>query len=445
MRAIHDLIRGGDIPAALHALRQLEHDGRNNAQLLQAVAECYTHCTKHSDAYRCHVRANSLAPNDPRCTYNFAAAAVAVGRIEEAEQLFSRVISIEPRDFDAWQNRSTLRRQTAASNHLEGLERALASVAPGGAGEVALCYALAKELEDLGDYTRSFVYLKRGAQARRRQLSYRVELDVQAIEQIRRVFDAALLSSAPAPSRERGPIFILGLPRSGTTLLDRILSSHSKVESLGELNDLPLSVMHAAGAPCDKMELIRRASQADFTLLGREYQRRVVGYSAAKPYVIDKTPLNFLYLGLIRLAMPAAKIIHLRRHPLDSGYAMYKTLFRMGYPFSYDLDDLGHYLTAWHGLMTHWREALPGGFLDVDYEALVQDQNAVSREVIDWCGLEWELQCEAFHLNPTPAATASAAQVREPMHSRSIGSWLRYQQELEPLARMLRASGVLRA
>lgn len=445
MRTIHGLIRGGDVSAALHALRKLEHEGRDDVRLLQAVAECYTHCTKHADAYRCHVRASSLAPDDARCVYNFAAAAVAVGRIEEAELLFSRVVSIEPRDFDAWQNRSTLRRQTPASNHLEELERALAGVAPGDAGEVALCYALAKELEDLGEYARSFVYLRRGAAARRRQLSYRVEMDVQALEQIRSAFDPGLLRRAPALSRDPGPIFILGLPRSGTTLVDRILSSHSAVESLGELNDLPFAVMHAAGAASDKMDLIRRTARADFAALGREYQRRIAGYGSAKSHVIDKTPLNFLYLGLIRLALPTAKIIHLRRHPLDSGYAMYKTLFRMGYPFSYDLEDLGHYLNAYHALMTHWREALPGGFLDVDYEALVRDQNAVSREIIEWCGLQWEPQCSAFHLNPSPAATASAAQVREPMHSRSVGSWRRYEPELQPLARVLRASGVLQA
>jgi tetratricopeptide (TPR) repeat protein len=445
LRAVHGLIRGGNIPAALHSLQQLELEGRNDAHLLQAVAECYTHCTKHLDAYRCHARAVSLAPRDPRCIYNFAAAAVAIGNIEEAESLFSRVISIEPRDFDAWQNRSTLRRHSAENNHVAELERALSGIAPGHPGEVALYYALARELEDLGEYARSFACLRRGADSRRRKLSYRVEMDLEAIDQVRSAFDSSVLSSAPVPSAGPGPVFIVGLPRSGTTLVDRILSSHSAVESLGELNDLPFAVMHAAGAASDKMDLIRRTAHADFAALGREYQRRVAGYGSTKPCVIDKAPLNFLYLGLIRLALPAAKIIHLRRHPMDSGYAMYKTLFRMGYPFSYDLGDLGRYLHAYHGLMAHWRESLPGGFLDVDYEALVQDQNAQSRRIIEWCGLQWEPQCEAFHLNPAPAATASAAQVREPMHSRSVGIWRRYEQQLEPLARLLRASGVLPA
>lgn len=442
MREVHGLIRGGNVPAALGLLHQLELDGRDDPRLLQAVAECYTHCTKHHDAYRCHVRATAMAPDDPRYVYNMAATALAIGRIDEAEALFSRVIAVEPRDFDAWQNRSTLRRQTPASNHVSELEQALSRVAPGGNGEVALCYALSKELEDLGEYARSFEYLQRGAQARRRQLSYRVEMDLEAIDQIQRAFDRHVLAKAPPPSAEPGPIFILGLPRSGTTLVDRILSSHSQVESLGELNDLPFAVMHAAGAASDKMDLIRRAAQADFAALGREYRRRVAGYGAARPYVIDKTPLNFLYLGLIRLSLPGARIVHLRRQPLDSGYAMYKTLFRMGYPFSYDLEDLGRYLAAYQRLMAHWRECLPQGFLDLDYETLVADQRGASRRIVEWCGLDWEDRCEAFHLNPTPAATASAAQVREPMHSRSVGSWRRYERQLEPLARSLREAGV---
>lgn len=431
-------------------LSALEQDACNLPHLLQAVAECYTHCGKHQDAYRCHARAATLAPSDPRCLYNMAASAVALGRLNEAEDLFTRVIAIEPRDADAWQNRSTLRRQTPENNHVEQLERTLRELAPGSSGSIPpagipLCYALAKELEDLGEHQRSFAWLQRGAQARRRQLSYRVDMDLDAMEQIQQAFHAGVLRSAPAPDSRPGPIFILGLPRSGTTLVDRILSSHSAIDSLGELNDLPLAVMQTVGSAKDKADLIRKTASADFAALGREYQRRVAGYGSPRAYVIDKTPLNFLYLGIIRLALPNAKILHLRRHPLDSGYAMYKTLFRMGYPFSYDLQDLGRYIGAYHQLMAHWREHLPGGFLDVDYEQLVADQPGVSRRILQACGLSWEPGCEAFHLNPTPVATASAAQVREPIHSRSVQSWRRYETQLQPLADALRQSGVLPA
>jgi tetratricopeptide (TPR) repeat protein len=443
LRAIHAHIRGGQVPAALSLLRGLEQDAWYEPLLLQSVAECYMHCTKHEDAYRCHLRATSLAPSEHKFVYNLAASAVALGRLEEAEQLFDRVIALEPRDFDAWQNRSTLRTQTAANNHIPALERAIANVARGGAGEAALCYALSKELEDVGEHERSFTYLQRGARARRAHLSYRVDLDVAALDEIRTAFDAPLLQHAPALTSVPGPIFVLGLPRSGTTLVDRMLSLHSAVASLGEINDLPLAVMQAAGAAPDKLALIRQAARADFAALGQDYLQRLAGYEAARPYLIDKTPLNFLYLGAIRLALPSAKIVHVRRHPLDSGYAMYKTLFRMGYPFSYDLEDLGRYMVAQHALMRHWRAALPGGFLDIDYETLVREPVDTTRRMLDWCGLPWEAQCVASHLNRSPAATASAAQVREPIHTRSVGAWERHAAQLEPLRRILDAGGVL--
>lgn len=435
-------MRGGRLPAAHEELGRLQRDAWNDPHVLLSTAECYTHCARHEDAWRCNWRAASLSPTDPKSLYNLAAAAVATGRIQEAEALFSRVIELDPSDFDAWQNRATLRRQTREDNHVAELEQALLRLPSGARGEVALCYALGKELEDLGEYERAFAYVHRGAQARRRALSYRVEMDLAALAQIRAEFAAEPLKEASPPSAEPGPIFILGLPRTGTTLVDRILSSHSAVESLGELNDLAYAVMDTAGAAKDKADLIGRTARADFAALGREYLRRISGYGAAAPYVIDKTPLNFLYLGIIRLALPTARIIHLRRHPLDSGYAMYKTLFRMGYPFSYDLEELGRYIGAYQDLMAHWRTALPGGFLDVDYETLVQDQLGESKRILSWCGLAWEPQCAAFHLNPTPAATASAAQVREPMHARSVGNWRRYEAQLSTLARALRSAGV---
>jgi tetratricopeptide (TPR) repeat protein len=438
---IYDLIRAGEVARALHVAADLERTCASDADGLQRVAECYTHCAQHALAHRVLHQAAHLVPNDARCLYNLAAAAVAVGRIGEAEALFTRTLALNPHDYDAWYNRSTLRTQTAESNHVRDLEDML-DAPDASRGEIALCYALAKELEDLGEHERSFAFLTRGAAARRRQLRYRVAGDEEALSEIIRTFDGALLSRAPRPQSGAGPIFIVGLPRSGTTLVDRILSSHSEVASLGELHDLPLAVTAAAGGAAAKQNLIRRAALADFPALGRDYLRRIAGYGAGAPCLIDKTPLNYLYLGLIRLSLPNARIVHVRRQPLDSCFAMYKTLFRMGYPFSYDLEDLGRYYVAYERLMSHWRALLPEGFLDLDYEALVREQGEQSRRLLEWCGLQWQPQCLEFHRNPAPIATASAAQVREPLHARSVGTWKRHEVRLQPLIRTLRAGGV---
>lgn len=438
---VSSLIRDGRIGEALSRLAIIEAEAGDDARLLQHLGEHYTHCGKPDAAAGCYRRAVDLAPNDPGCLYNLSAALIALGRIAEAEALLDRVITLDPHDADAWQNRSTLRRQTSEANHVAGLLEAVEMVRSGPA-EVALSYALAKELEDLGDADHSFAWLKRGADRRRSLLSYRVEADVAAMAEIARVFDASTFARPDPGCPDSGPVFVMGLPRSGTTLVDRIISSHSDVESLGEINDFALALMRLAGATGGKGDLIRRSADLNPAALGRAYLDSVAGYGRSRPMFIDKTPVNFLYVGLIARALPNARIVHLRRHPLDSGYALYKTLFRMGCPYSYDLEDLAAYMLAHRRLMDHWRAVAPGRILDVDYEALVADQETASRRIIDHCGLDWQDACLTFHENTAPAATASAAQVRQPIHARSVGLWRRYSDQLEPLAAALRAGGV---
>jgi hypothetical protein len=236
-------------------------------------------------------------------------------------------------------------------------------------------------------------------------------------------------------------IFVLGLPRSGTTLVDRIISSHSQVESLGEIEDFTRALVRLS-EEARRRGGTGRPADLDPAALGKAYIDSVEGYGRAKPKFVDKALGNFNCIGLIARSLPNARIVHLRRHPLDAGYALYKNLFGAGAPYSYDLRDIAAYQLAHRRMMDHWRAVLPGVILDVDYEALVSDQEAVSRQVIAHCGLDWEDACLSFFENAAPAATASAAQVRQPIHARSVGLWRRYQKELEPLAAALAAGGV---
>ena len=171
---------------------------------------------------------------------------------------------------------------------------------------------------------------------------------------IAEVFSAEKLAAPARGASLARPIFIVGLPRTGTTLLERMLGVHPEVEALGELIELPMAVTRAAAGK-DKGETIRRAGKADFVAFGKDYLRSAAGYEAGKPVGVDKLPSNFLYIGMLRLGLPRARVIHLRRHPMDSAYAIYKTLFRMGYPYSYSLSDLATYFGAYYRLMDHWR------------------------------------------------------------------------------------------
>ncbi|MDX1381633.1 MAG: sulfotransferase, partial [Xanthomonadales bacterium] len=442
LRLVECLFYCGDIRAARERLARLESLAGDDPKLWHQVAELHVHCGQHHEAHRCHQRGVDLAPDEPRYLYNLASSAVAIGELEKAEELYERVLALDPQDWDAWQNRSTLRKWSDGNNHVATLERLLDDGPSPHPGEVALCYALAKELEDLGDDERSWHYLERGAKRRRAQMRYRVEGDVATLNAIRQAFDAQVMQKAPERTSDAGPIFVLGLPRSGTTLVDRILSSHPQVDSLGEINALAFAVMHGAGFAPNKAELVRQSAGMDHALLGRRYLEATRGYGLDAPSLLDKTPLNFLYLGLIRLALPSASVVHLRRHPLDSVFAMYKTLFRMGYPFSYDLDDLAQYYLAYRRLMAHWREVCPGALHDLDYEALVTDPEPNARALLAHCGLDWNDRCLAFHRNPAPAATASAAQVRQPIYTSSVGRWKVHAERLAPVAEKLHAAGI---
>ena len=434
----------GKVGQAIACLKTLEAHSASDHRLLQRVAEMYVKCGQHDRAGRCFERSVQLQPANPHYLYNLATSRLATGDLDEAERLFTETIRLRPDDYGAWLNRSALKKQTAERNHVRELKYVKSQLAEHDPGQIPVCYALAKELEDLARYDESFAFLQEGSVRRRQNLQYEVQDDVDTLALIADTFSADLFKNSTGGSPAERPIFILGLPRSGTTLVDRIVSSHSQVDSLGEHNMLAINLMLEAGSSgqMTKAELIRQSAAIRFDSLRDRYLASVDGFGSTAPRLVDKTPLNFLYIGLIHLAMPGARIIHLRRSPMDSCYAMYKTLFRAGYPFSYSLQDVGRYYIAYRKLMEHWRTCIPDAFLDVDYENLVAHQESETRRILDYLELPWEEGCLQFHRHSGPAATASAAQVRQPIYNSSVGLWRRYSRQLTPFEGKLREHGI---
>jgi hypothetical protein len=279
-------------------------------------------------------------------------------------------------------------------------------------------------------------------------MRYDVAHDVATVDWIIEAFP----KPASAPNEARGnpedsPIFIVGLPRSGSTLFERILSSHSQIAAAGELNDLALALVETAQSQVGRgnlprRELVRAAAAVDFAALGRDYLRRARSALGVQDRFIDKMPLNYLYCGIIHRALPNARIIHVTRHPMAAGYAMYKTLFKDGYPFSYDLSDIGRYYVAYRRLMAHWRDYLGDALLEISYEDLIADQAGATRRLLEACGLEWQEGCMRFHLNAAATTTASAAQVRRPLYATSVNQWRHFAAQLEPLRRVYAEAGI---
>ena len=390
-------------------------------------------------------RAVALAPVNAHFIFNRATVYRFLGRLAEAEADYDRVIALKPDDYEAYLNRTELRTQTSAANHLDALESLASRGIADPRGFVQIHYALAKECEDLELYPKSFDYLKRGAAKRREHLRYEIAHDVATVDWIIDAFPGGVYPAGQGAS-EDAPIFIVGLPRSGSTLVERILSSHTNIVSAGELNDFALSLVAAVrrqggAAQLPRRELVARCAAIDFAQLGSDYlarARRLVGGSR----FIDKMPLNYLYCGLIRRALPNAKIVHVQRHPMAVCYAMYKTLFQDGYPFSYDLEEIARYYIAYRRLMDHWQATVPGALHTVHYEALVADQIGQTRLLLKFCDLEWQDACVEFERNTAASTTASAPQVRRPIYQSSVAQWRHYESELEPLMRKLRSAGI---
>jgi len=444
LRRAQCLLALGRLAQARDAVAAAQRHAPADPQFWDAIGTLHSHAGDHAAALAAYDRALALAPDHPQILYNRAAVRRYVGQLIAAEADYDRVIALRPADYEAYKNRSDLRTQTAARNHVRELERLLAGKLPA-AGEVQLRHALAKEYEDLGAYESSFSHLERGARLQRRSLRYDVANDVATVEWIIAAFPAPAVP-APLDHAADAPIFIVGLPRSGTSLVDRILGSHSTLVSAGELSDFAISLVDAVRRQSGRTELSRRelvalSASVDFAALGRDYLDRTRAAAAGRRFT-DKMPLNYLYCGLILRALPNARIVHVSRHPMAVGHAMYKTLFKDGYPFSYDLLEIGRYYAAYRRLMDHWQTILPGAILSVDYEALIANQPGQTRRLLDFCGLPWEDACLEFHRNPAPITTASAAQVRRPLYDSSVSLWRRYEQHLGVLRSELAAHGI---
>jgi tetratricopeptide (TPR) repeat protein len=407
-----------------------------SAQALDAAGNALILVRCPGRAERLFRRAVELAPDNDAMLGNLAATLRFLGRIEEAEQLYEQIIARATDAFEALKLRSDIRTQTPQRNHIAELQRRSRQPDLPWRGEMMLAYALGKECEDVGRYDDAFAAFERGARIRRTHMQYAVRRDIEVMSELRAVFlpDRHVTT---AGLTDHAPIFILGLPRSGSTLLDRMLSRHPAIESLDEPQAFMLQVIRQAeqqyGRPANRRAFVEATAQLDRKQLASGYLAALAPLRGHEACFIDKLPLNFLYLGLIATALPNATLVHLRREPRDACMAMFKTLFEAAYPFSYDLGELGAYHRAYRQLMDHWDRCFAGRVIHLDYEDLVAQPEPLLTRVLSSAGLEWDARCLEPQLSPDAALTQSTLQVREPVHGRSVGAWRNYERHLAPL------------
>ncbi|PZQ59455.1 MAG: sulfotransferase [Phenylobacterium zucineum] len=418
---------------------------------LDTIGCVYTRLGDHAAALPLFEAAVSGRPGDTGGRFNLASTLGFLGRFAEAEAHYEAILVAEPTHGRAHLALSTAGKARPDANHVARLEAALdRGAAPD--DELQVRYALAKEHEELGRHAEAFAQLHKANSRRRAELAYEPAFDARIFAALEAAFsDEGYFRGEGLTSA--APIFVVGLPRTGTTLIDRILSSHPQVRSAGELQAMPLAVklQGRSGTPFvidpETVEAARALSPGE---VGAGYMARAGTHHGADQGAgarfVDKLPLNFLYVGHIARALPNASIVCLRRNPMDSVWSNYKNLFSTEfsyYNYSYDLLDAAAYYTRFDRLMAFWAERFPGRVLQVGYEGVVEDQEGWTRRLLAHCDLPWDEACLRFHENTAAVSTPSATQVRRPLYRDAMARWRAYEAELEPVRRYFEAAGVV--
>ena len=408
-----------------------------DAYTADMIGVVYSRTGFHEKAIPFFKQAVSLDSKPANFHYNLASSFQFSGKFGEAEKSYREALQRDPDLFRARSSLVSLRKQTDEHNDLEVLKVEYARMNDNSNAVLTLGHAIAKTLEDLGDYQQSLNWLKKAKAPKRTELNYHINQDIALIESAKTSLKN--LHDVGTPTN-KAPIFIVGLPRTGTTLIDRILSSHPDVIAAGELNIFSEAVKRTANTNSPyvlDVETLKAAAHKSVTHIGHEYIAATKDLARGAARFTDKMPLNFLNCGLIHRAMPNARIVALRRGAMDSCLSNFRQLFATKYSYynyTFDLLDTAEYYKAFDTLMSHWRETLPADrFMEIRYENVIDHQERETRKLLDFCGLEWDEACMRFHENKAPVSTASSVQVRQPLYRGSIGRWKKYGNKLDDL------------
>ncbi|OOG49550.1 hypothetical protein B0E50_05420 [Rhodanobacter sp. C01] len=420
-----------------------------NGELAEAhfnLGNILRHRHRQLDAERSYRHALAIEPAHLMALNNLGLCLKKQGRLEEASQCFEAAIAIKPDFLQSHCNLAPFRTYASDDAHLnlfEGQQHQLPALPLN--GRISYWFALGKMREDAGRYDDAFAAYAEGNRLQQAQFPHDEAREVALVERLQSVFSTTFFANRSRTSHAgKAPIFIVGMPRSGTTLIEQILSTHPGIYGAGELTDLD-EVIHSLDAKSGERtsvypEVVTTLSADEFHRLGEAYAERAWRLAPEAERITDKLPANYLHVGMIHLMLPQAKIIHAMRDPMDSCFSCYARLFEGNHlDFTYDLGTVGRYYLRYIQLMRHWHRVLPAGtMLDLRYEDMVADTEGQARRLLDYLGLPWDERCLDFHRNKRVVRTASIAQVRKPIYRSSIARWKHFEAQLAPLLDIVR-------
>lgn len=435
------LLKLGRLEEAQAAARRLLNIEPENPQSWITIASVATRLLRQEEALEAYEHAARLKPEEARLRLSIGHIHKTLGRRDESEAAYKAVLAMDPGLAEAYWSLADLKNYSFGDAEIAAMLDLLGKNEIARSQTAQLHFALGKAFEQRHRYADAFSHYARGNAMRRVDAPFDIEHFELRAARIRAFFDKAFFAKhAASGDPSAAPIFIVGLPRSGSTLVEQILASHSRVEGTMELPNI-INIAHQFddmapdrdGYP----ETVGTAPAGVLTALGSRYLEETRPLRTGREHFTDKLPNNFSHIGLIHAILPHCTIIDARRHPMDSCFSTFKQHFAEGQTFSYDLSDLGRYYRCYLSLMDHWDAVLPGKVLHVQYEDLVRDPETNIRRLLEGCGLQFEEACLAFHRTRRSVRTASAEQVRQPIYTSGVGYWRRFEQELQPLREAL--------
>ncbi|WNC68858.1 sulfotransferase [Thalassotalea nanhaiensis] len=434
----------GKVNLADQALQHTRRIKTNDPLVLDLIGTTLSMMGEHGLAKMFFIKANEIKPNHPLYMGNLSNCLIYHGETAAAESILRDIIKLRANSAQAhWSISKSIKAKD--ESHIDEMQQLLANNKNNNSTLAFYQYAIGKEYEDLQQWPQAFSAFELGAKAKREANEYDVQAEIQTFQCLIDNYTKEWLDQGSTGNPTTAPIFVLGQPRTGTTLIERIITAHSDVTSAGELQQFGLALRRLSKTTNKQRfssELLKAAKDLDSTKVANMYLRSTKRMQGDTKRFVDKLPQNYLLIPLILKAFPNAKIVHLVRNPMDACFASYKQLFADAYLHSYNQEEMARHHVRYLELMQIWRERFPGRFFDISYEQTARDLEPNARALIEFLDLPWQDACLNFHSQDSAVTTASAVQVREPAHTRSIGRWRKYEQQLQPMLNTLKAHGV---